>query len=89
MIQAYSDGVTVAANGTYPLNNVVFLKGNKVYLSQDKEQRKAEAHKLLDCLRDKPLYIFGKDISYNELILDLDKECTSCDSKKSTTLNKS
>lgn len=28
MIQAYSDGVTVAANGTYPLNNVVFLKGN-------------------------------------------------------------
>jgi len=28
MIQVYSDGVTVAANGTYPLNNVVFLKGN-------------------------------------------------------------
>lgn len=28
MIQAYSDGVTVAAGGTYPLNNVVFLKGN-------------------------------------------------------------
>lgn len=28
MIQAYSDGLAVAANGTYPLNNVVFLKGN-------------------------------------------------------------
>lgn len=28
MIQIYSDGVTVAANGTYPLNNAVFLKGN-------------------------------------------------------------
>lgn len=28
MIQAYSDGVTVAANSNYPLNNVVFLKGN-------------------------------------------------------------
>ena len=28
MIQAYSDGLTVAANGTYPLNNVVFFKGN-------------------------------------------------------------
>ena len=28
MIQLYSDGVTVAANGTYPLNNATFLKGN-------------------------------------------------------------
>lgn len=28
MIQVYSDGLTVAAGGTYPLNNVVFLKGN-------------------------------------------------------------
>lgn len=28
MIQVYSNGVTVAAGGTYPLNNVVFLKGN-------------------------------------------------------------
>ena len=28
MIQLYSDGVTVAAGGTYPLNNIVFLKGN-------------------------------------------------------------
>ena len=28
MIQLYSDGVTVAAGGAYPLNNVVFLKGN-------------------------------------------------------------
>ncbi len=28
MIQAYSDGVTVAAGGTYPLNNITFLKGN-------------------------------------------------------------
>jgi len=28
MFQAYSDGATVVAGGTYPLNNVVFLKGN-------------------------------------------------------------
>lgn len=28
MIQAYSDGLTVAAGGTYALNNIVFLKGN-------------------------------------------------------------
>ncbi len=28
MIQVYSDGLTVAAGGTYPLNNVVFYKGN-------------------------------------------------------------
>lgn len=27
MIQVYSDGVTVAANGTYPLNNTTFYKG--------------------------------------------------------------
>ena len=33
MIQAYSDGVTVAANGTYPLNNVVFLKGNTAVIA--------------------------------------------------------
>ena len=33
MIQAYSDGVTVAANGTYPLNNVVFLKGNTAVMA--------------------------------------------------------
>jgi len=28
MIQAYSNGLSVAAGGTYPLNNVTFLKGN-------------------------------------------------------------
>ena len=33
MIQAYSDGVTVAANGTYPLNNTVFLKGNTAVIA--------------------------------------------------------
>lgn len=38
---------------------------------ESKEQRKAEAHKLLDCLRDKPLYIFGKDISYDKLMGEL------------------
>ena len=27
MIQVYSNGVTVAAGGTYPLNNVTFYKG--------------------------------------------------------------
>lgn len=27
MFQAYSDGVAVAASGTYPLNNVTYLKG--------------------------------------------------------------
>lgn len=27
MVQIYSDGLEVAAGGTYPLNNVVFLKG--------------------------------------------------------------
>ena len=27
MIQAYSDGITVAAGATYPLNNVTYLKG--------------------------------------------------------------
>ena len=27
MIQVYSDGVEVAANGTYPLNNATFYKG--------------------------------------------------------------
>ena len=27
MIQVYSSGVTVAAGGTYPLNNVTFYKG--------------------------------------------------------------
>ena len=31
MIQAYSDGVTVAANSTYPLNNIVFQKGNTAF----------------------------------------------------------
>ena len=33
MIQVYSDGVTVAPNGTYPLNNTVFLKGNTAVTS--------------------------------------------------------
>lgn len=28
MIQIYSDGVTVAAGGTYPLNTTVFFKGS-------------------------------------------------------------
>ena len=28
MIQVYSNGVSVAAGGTYPLNNVTFYKGN-------------------------------------------------------------
>lgn len=28
MIQVYSDGVEVAAGGTYPLNNISFFKGN-------------------------------------------------------------
>ena len=28
MIQIYSDGVAVAAGGTYPLNTAVFFKGN-------------------------------------------------------------
>ena len=28
MIQIYSDGVAVAAGGTYPLNTTVFFKGN-------------------------------------------------------------
>ena len=27
MIQVYSNGITVAAGGTYPLNNVTFYKG--------------------------------------------------------------
>ena len=65
----------------------ILAKGDEVYIDlitndvvtsylclddiEDKEQRKAEAHKLLDCLRDKPLYVFGKDISYNELMGDL------------------
>lgn len=38
---------------------------------ESKEQRKAEAHQLLDCLRDKPLYIFGKDIGYDKLMGEL------------------
>lgn len=38
---------------------------------ETKEERKTEAHKLLDCLRDKPLYVFGKDISYDRLMGEL------------------
>ena len=57
------------------------VKGDEVYIDlitsevntsyiclediEDKAQRKNEAHKLLDCLRDKPLFVFGKDLSYN------------------------
>lgn len=33
MVQAYSDGVAVAAGGTYPLNNVVFLKGSTAIMA--------------------------------------------------------
>lgn len=33
MVQAYSDGVAVAAGGTYPLNNVVFLKGGTAIMA--------------------------------------------------------
>ena len=33
--------------------------------------RLTEAHRLLDCLRDKPLLIFGKDIEYSKLMGDL------------------
>ncbi len=33
MLQVYSDGVTVAAGGTYPLNNATFYKGNTVVQS--------------------------------------------------------
>jgi hypothetical protein len=33
MVQIYSDGVDVAAGGTYPLNNVVFLKGNSAVVA--------------------------------------------------------
>ena len=33
MLQVYSDGVTVAAGGTYPLNSATFYKGNTVVQS--------------------------------------------------------
>ena len=38
---------------------------------EDKEQRRVEAHNLLDTLRDKPLYVFGKDIDHTQLFGDL------------------
>ena len=63
------------------------VKGDEVYIDlitsetstsyiclddiEDKKKRRAEAHRLLDCLRDKPLFIFGKDIEYNKLMGEL------------------
>lgn len=63
------------------------IKGDEVYIDlitsevnttficlediEDKKQRKIEAHKLLDCLRDKPLFVFGKDLNERELMGDL------------------
>lgn len=63
------------------------VKGDEVYIDlitseistsylcldniEDTNEREAEAHKLLDCLRDKPLYVFGKDIGHEKLMGEL------------------
>jgi hypothetical protein len=63
------------------------VKGDEVYIDlitsevstsyicldniEDKKERRAEAHRLLDCLRDKPLYVFGESIEYDKLMAEL------------------
>ena len=59
--EVYIDLITSDVNTTYLCFDDI----------EDKKERRAEAHKLLDCLRDKPLYVFGKDIGYEKLMGEL------------------